>query len=57
VLFHAGMIEAARGRRQRARQLLYEALNLNPSFNLLAAREAEETWLALAPESSASTTR
>jgi tetratricopeptide (TPR) repeat protein len=53
LLFHAGMIEASLGHRLRARQLLYEALNLNPTFDPIPAREAHEAFLALAPGASA----
>ncbi len=46
-LFHAGMIERARGRDGAARRLLQEALETNPHFSILHAREAERALAEL----------
>ncbi|MFE6285095.1 tetratricopeptide repeat protein [Streptomyces sp. NPDC057877] len=41
-LYHRGMIERAAGQRERARASLTAALELNPGFSPLGAREARE---------------
>ena len=43
LLYHAGMIKAALGDKGRARELLTEALKLDPSFDPLAASLARST--------------
>jgi hypothetical protein len=43
VLYHAGMIAAALDDGDRARELLQEALGLDPSFGPLQAVRARET--------------
>ena len=43
LLYHAGMIAAATGNTDQARQLLSEALTINPNFDVLQAPRASET--------------
>ncbi len=45
--YHAGMIEHALGNDQAARQLLEEALGINPHFSILSALEAKKTLATL----------
>ena len=45
------MIEAALGHPLHARQRLYAALSLNPTFDPILAREARATWQAIAARS------
>jgi tetratricopeptide (TPR) repeat protein len=47
--YHAGMIAHAQGRIAEARQLLSEALAINPYFSLLHAPVARETLASLTP--------
>lgn len=47
LLFHAGMIEAAVGDEQEARELLEQALDLNPGFDLSDVALARQTLEAL----------
>jgi tetratricopeptide (TPR) repeat protein len=49
--YHAGMIYAALGERQQARQMLVTALDINPYFNPLQALVAQETLAQLPVES------
>jgi tetratricopeptide (TPR) repeat protein len=49
LLFHAGMIEAATGDEDRARDLLQSALDLNPGFDLGDVAEARATLADLSP--------
>jgi tetratricopeptide (TPR) repeat protein len=49
--YHAGMIYAALGHRQQARQMLVTALDINPYFNPLQALVAQETLAQLPVES------
>lgn len=46
--FHAGMIANQLGQSQRARSLLQQALDLNPNFHLVYARQARELLSQLA---------
>lgn len=46
-LYHAGMIARALGKNDEARAYLQQALDLNPNFSLLRAREARETLASL----------
>jgi hypothetical protein len=46
-LFHAGMIELARGHHDDARRLLREALATNPYFSILHASTARRTLARL----------
>ena len=43
IFYHAGMIENALGNRPAARRLLNSALRINPAFDLLQTKAAEET--------------
>jgi len=43
LLFHAGMIAERMGQQQQARAHLAKALEINPRFHLVYAREAQET--------------
>jgi tetratricopeptide (TPR) repeat protein len=55
-LYHAGMIARALGKTDEARAHLQQALDLNPNFSLLHAREARETLTTLggtAPQNTA----
>lgn len=45
--YHAGMIESALGNRTKARELLQNALSLNPNFDPVQSRSADETLRAL----------
>jgi len=47
LLFHAGMINYAAGRHEAARDYLSRAVEINPSFSVLYAREARTTLQAL----------
>jgi tetratricopeptide (TPR) repeat protein len=46
-LFHAGMISKALGQRERAREYLQQAVDLNPHFSLLYSDEAADSLKAL----------
>ena len=46
-LFHAGMISKKLGRKERAREYLQQAVDLNPHFSLLYADEAAATLKSL----------
>jgi tetratricopeptide (TPR) repeat protein len=46
-LFHAGMISRALGQRERAREYLQKAVDLNPHFSLLYSDEAADSLKAL----------
>jgi tetratricopeptide (TPR) repeat protein len=48
LLFHAGMIHAAAGRRPEARQFLYRALNLNSRFHVRDVSRAAQAYRELA---------
>jgi tetratricopeptide (TPR) repeat protein len=48
LLFHAGLIHAGLGQRGAAQQYLYEALSLNPYFDVRGARDAAEALRTLA---------
>lgn len=48
LLFHAGLIYAGLGQRRTAQQYLYEALSLNPHFDVRGARLAAESLRTLA---------
>jgi tetratricopeptide (TPR) repeat protein len=50
LFFHAGMIHAALGEREQAREYLTRALATNPGFHILHAEVAERTLAALASE-------
>jgi tetratricopeptide (TPR) repeat protein len=43
LFYHAGMIDAALGHNERARENLSRALDINPNFDLIQAREARAT--------------
>ena len=45
--FHAGMIAAARGNHDLAKNQLQKALQINPYFSLLDAKVAKETLKSL----------
>jgi tetratricopeptide (TPR) repeat protein len=45
--FHAGLIHAALGEPEQAKQYLYQALNLNPHFDPVQAKVAAETLKTL----------
>jgi Tfp pilus assembly protein PilF len=45
--YHAGMIAAHQGQRARARQLLGDALAINPGFDPLQAAVARQTLAEL----------
>ncbi|HZC84335.1 MAG TPA: tetratricopeptide repeat protein, partial [Rubrobacter sp.] len=46
-LFHAGMISKALGQRERAREYLQQAVDLNPHFSLLYSDDAAASLKAL----------
>ena len=48
-LYHAGMIENGLGNKVGARQLLENAIKLNPNFDLLHAQIAKNTLAELTP--------
>ena len=47
VLYHAGLIANAQGRFDEAQDLLEEALEINPAFDLLQAPRAADTLASL----------
>jgi len=50
LLYHAGMIAAGLGQREKALSELKQALEINPHFHLLYAKAAGETVTALEPQ-------
>jgi Flp pilus assembly protein TadD len=51
LLFHAGMIAERLGQRERARNELKEALQINPHFHLIYANAAQQRLTALETQS------
>jgi tetratricopeptide (TPR) repeat protein len=50
LLYHAGMIAAGLGQREKALRELKQALHINPRFHLVYAKTAGETVTALEPQ-------